>query len=236
SPPDPETPNSGGAVNVAGAHSSDAHEAGAGHQAGAGEVTAGAGADGVMAGAGSVDPPDQPSRCEIYCDSVVQNCKGKYEQYRTFDQCIAVCKRLPAGTPGDENVNSVECRIRQAHFAESEAFLYCKSAGPLGEGKCGSNCVSFCSLMDATCTKSSTAGNVEPSYFESTQACLSNCAELPEDPTGPLEYSSSPTVEPSSLLGNNIYCRTYHVSAGIDQDAPTEHCPHAMGGAPCSAQ
>jgi len=233
---DPGAPSSGGAGSVTGAHSGAGHDGGASHQAGAGDVTSGAGPEGAMAGAGSEDPPDPPSRCEIYCDAVVQNCKDKYEQYRTFDQCIAVCKRLPQGTPGDENVNSVECRIRQARFAESEAFLYCKSAGPLGEGKCGSNCVSFCSLMDATCTKSSTAGNVELSYFEGTQACLSNCAALPEDPTGPAQYSSSPTIEPSSLVGNNIYCRTYHVSAGIEQDAPTEHCPHAMGGDPCDAQ
>ncbi|MEI9954456.1 MAG: hypothetical protein WDO74_37185 [Pseudomonadota bacterium] len=212
------------------------HTGGAGQQAGTDAIGASAGTDGVVAGAGGGDTPDQPSICETYCDAVLKSCKGKYEQYRTFDQCIEVCKRLPPGTPGDENVNSVECRIRQARFAESEAFLYCKSAGPLGAGKCGSNCVSYCSLMDATCSKSSTAGNIELSYFDNTQACLSNCAALPDDPTGPLQYSSSATSEPSTLVGNNIYCRTYHVTAGIEQDAPTEHCPHAMGGDPCIAQ
>ena len=226
-------PGSGGTTAVAGGHN---HSGGAANQAGAGVIGTSAGADQAMAGSGGGDTPEQPNICESYCDAVVKNCKGKYEQYRTFDQCIEVCKRLPQGTPGDENVNSVECRVRQARFAESEAFLYCKSAGPLGAGKCGSNCVSYCSLMDATCTKSSTAGNIELSYFDNTQACLSDCTALPDDPTGPIQYSSSATIEPNSLVGNNVYCRTFHVAAGIEQDSASEHCPHAMGGDPCIAQ
>jgi hypothetical protein len=231
--PDAGETSSGGKGGVAGGHN---HSNGGATPAGGGSVNSNAGKDGVMAGAGGADTPEQPSVCETYCDSVIKNCKGKYEQYRTFDQCIAVCKLLPAGDPGDENVNTVECRIRQARFAESEAFLYCKSAGPLGAGKCGSNCVSYCSLMDPACTKDSTAGNVELSYFESTQECLSNCAGMPDDPTGPTQYSSSATVEPSTMIGDNIYCRTYHVTAGIEQDSVSEHCPHAMGGDPCIAQ
>jgi hypothetical protein len=222
--------SSGGAGVAAGGHGGD------GHQGGAGDVQESAGADGGMTSAGAGDAPEQATQCETYCDAVLQNCKGKYEQYRSFDQCIEVCKRLPSGTPGDENVNSVECRIRQAHFAESEAFLYCKSAGPLGAGKCGSNCVSYCALMEGTCTASSTAGNVELSHFDSTQDCLAACAALPEDPTGPVQYSSSATAEPSTLMGNNVYCRAYHVTAALEQDAPSEHCPHAMGGDPCVAQ
>lgn len=225
--------SSGGTGPVAGGHN---HSGGAAQQAGAGTVGPKAGANGETAGAGGADTPVETSPCETYCDSVLKNCKGKYEQYRTFDQCIAVCKLLPAGTPGDENVNSVECRIRQARFAESEAFLYCKSAGPLGAGKCGSNCVSYCSLMDGACTKASTDGNTELSYFGSTQECLSNCGAMPADPTGPTQYSSSATVEPSTLIGDNIYCRTYHVTAGIEQESESEHCPHAMGGDPCIPQ
>jgi len=209
--------------------------AGGSPQGGAGAEQESAG-DGGMTSAGAGDAPQQTTQCETYCDAVLQNCKGKYEQYRSFDQCIEVCKRLPPGTPGDENVNSVECRIRQARFAESEAFLYCKSAGPLGAGKCGSNCVSYCSLMDATCTADSTAGNVELSHFDSTQDCLAACAALPEDTTGPVQYSSSATGEPSTLMGNNVFCRTYHVAAALEQDTPSEHCPHAMGGDPCIAQ
>ena len=194
-----------------------------------GDAAAGQGADSA-AGAG---PGDRPTLCETYCDALTSNCKGKYEQYRSFDQCIEVCKRLPPGGGGDENVNSVECRIRQARFAESEPFVYCKSAGPLGAGKCGSNCVSYCSLMEATCTAASTAGNVESSYFADNKGCLAACGALPADPAGPVQYSSSMTAEPSSFVGNNVFCRTYHVAAALEQDSPSEHCPHAMGGDPC---
>jgi len=227
--------SSSGATGDTGGHNHGS--SGATSQAGTTGAAAAAGSDESSAGAGGSDQPDQPrSTCESYCDSVLKNCTGKYEQYRTVGQCLEVCKRLPEGTPGDENVNSVECRIRQARFAEAEAFLYCKSAGPLGAGKCGSNCESYCALMDNTCTQTTTAGNVELSYFENTQACLANCAAMPDDPTGPTQYSSSATIEPNSLVGNNIYCRTYHVAAGIEQDAASEHCPHAMGGDPCIAQ
>ena len=89
--------------------------------------------------------------------------------------------------------------------------------------------------MGATCTAASTAGNLEPSYFNSTADCMSACSALPADPSGPVQYSSSPSAVPSSYIGNNVYCRTYHVAAALEQDAPTEHCPHAMGGDPCNA-
>ena len=231
--------SSSGAPATAGSPAGGAaHHAGAGSSSGAGSsaVGASAGTNELTAGAGGGEGPDEPSVCETYCDSVLANCTGKYEQYRTRGQCLEVCRRLPEGAPGDGNTNSVQCRIRQARFADSEALLYCKSAGPLGAGKCGSNCESYCSLMDNTCTQSATAGNIESSYFETNQACMSNCQAMADDPSGPTQYSSSATVEPSNLVGNNVYCRTYHVTAGIEQDAASEHCPHAMGGDPCIAQ
>ena len=227
------TQSSSGTGGAASGHN---HSGGSTQQAGTGPSVASAGTNEMTAGAGGGDTPDQPSTCQGYCESVIKSCTGKFEQYRSLGQCLEVCKHLPEGAVGDENVNTVQCRIRQARFAEAEAFLYCKSSGPLGAGKCGSNCESYCSLMDSTCTMSSTAGNQELSYFSDNQACLANCNAMADDPTGPTQYSSSATVEPSNLVGNNIYCRTYHVTAGIEQDAASEHCPHAMGGDPCIAQ
>jgi len=91
-------------------------------------------------------------------------------------------------------------------------------------------------LMQQTCTPSSTEGNLEPSYFDSMQDCLTACAALPENATDPSGYSSSATATPSCFVGNNVYCRTYHVGNALAQAAPTEHCPHAMGADPCSEQ
>jgi hypothetical protein len=212
--------------------------AGGGNSLGASGHSSVAGASASLAGndASAAGASGEPNLCQSYCEAVLSNCSGAYEQYRTLAQCLEVCKQLPPGASGDENVNSVECRARQAYFAESEPAVYCKSAGPLGADKCGSNCVAYCSLMQATCTASSTAGNLELSYFNSSHDCLTACTALPADPGGPAQYSSSPTAVPSSYIGNNVYCRAYHVVAAIDQDAPTEHCPHAMGGDPCNQQ
>ncbi len=182
---------------------------------------------------GTGGAPAEASLCERYCELVTTHCKGKYEQYRTFDQCVEVCKRLPSGEAGDDDVNTVSCRLKQAEFAEAEPFVYCKSAGPLGAGRCGSNCISYCSLMQVTCTAESTAGNLEASYFESSQACVADCTGIPTSDAGPVQYSSSASAEPSSFIGNNVYCRTYHLAAALEQDTPDEHCPHAMGGDPC---
>lgn len=206
-----------------------------GKQTGSSGSTSSSGGSGgsEVAQGGSPDGPVEATLCERYCDKVMTNCKGKYEQYRSFDQCIEVCKRMPPGETGDHDVNTTECRVRQADFAESEPFVYCKSAGPLGTGKCGSNCVSYCSLMQATCTAASTEGNLEPSYFETSQACLEACGGIPTHENDPTQYSSSASAEPSSFVGNTVYCRVYHLAAALEQDSPDEHCPHAMGGDPC---
>jgi hypothetical protein len=180
--------------------------------------------------------PQEASLCERYCGAVLANCGGQLEQYRNLGQCLEVCERLPPGSPGDEGVNTVECRARQALFAESEPSFYCKSAGPLGEDRCGSNCVSYCSLMQASCTPASTAGNLEPSYYLDEAACLQACDAITPGPLDPKAYSSSPSATPSSYVGNNVYCRMYHVTAGLEQSAADEHCPHAMGGDPCTDQ
>jgi hypothetical protein len=207
----------------AGMGGSDAPSKGGGGSAG----------QGVLGMAGATH---QATECENYCDLVTANCQGQYQQYLSFDQCIEVCKALPPGATGDQNVNTVGCRTRQAQFADAEPFVYCKSAGPAGEGKCGSDCLSYCSLMQETCTPSSTEGNLELSYFDSMQDCLTDCAAIPKNQGDPNAYSSSATASPSCFVGNNVYCRIYHVAAALAQAAPTEHCPHAMGGDPCIPQ
>jgi hypothetical protein len=175
------------------------------------------------------------SSCDRYCAAVLANCTGQLEQYSSLTQCQEVCKRLPPGMPGDHDVNTVECRLRQADFAKGEPLVYCKSSGPLGQDKCGSNCGSYCSLMQQTCTAASTAGNLEPSYYVDEKSCLTACAALTPGEHDPVAYSSSPTAMPSSYVGNNVYCRTYHVDAALGENAPDEHCPHARGGDPCTS-
>lgn len=227
---------SGASASMAGSESPNETASGGthGHGDGASGESGSTASAGTSTSSAGGAPPDEPEVCERYCDQVTRACKGKYEQYRSFDQCVNVCKRLPPGEAGDRDKNSVSCRLRQAELAESEPFVYCKSAGPLGEGKCGSNCITYCDLMQKACTAESTAGNLELSYFATSQACLADCAELPETTDSPVHYSSSVSAEPSSYVGNTVFCRTYHVAAALEQDTPDEHCPHAMGGDPCT--
>jgi hypothetical protein len=234
-----------GSVSAAGSSSQGGTSAGSSTTAGKSSETAGssqnnseAGQDNTHlgeAGAGGAPEPEA-SLCERYCDLVIASCSGQLEQYRTLGQCLQVCELLPAGSPGDEHLNTVECRLRQAKFAEAEPLSYCKSSGPLGEDKCGSNCVGYCSLMQSSCTPASTAGNLELSYFVDEDSCLAACDAIEPDPGSPVAYSSSPTAQPSSYVGNNLYCRVYHVAAGLEQAAEDEHCPHAMGGEPCTTE
>jgi hypothetical protein len=230
--------SAGSEQDTAGAPGEPAGTGGTSGGSGTGGRGGGGGSDAVtMSGAPAEDggaPAVTTSPCETYCDAVMTNCKGKYEQYRSFDQCIEVCKRLPEGTSGDEGVNSVQCRVRQAREAKGEPFVYCKAAGPLGAGKCGSNCVSYCSLMQATCTPESTKKNLELSYYSDSQACLAACGSIPTHEDDPAEYSSSTNASPSCFVGNTVYCRTYHIASALEQDTPDEHCPHAMGGDPCN--
>jgi hypothetical protein len=195
---------------------------------------AGTGTGGSIVGNAGTGEEPELTLCERYCDAVMTNCKGRYEQYREFSECVNVCKSMTPGSPDDRDVDTVECRLRQAGFAKTEPFVYCKSSGPMGAGECGSNCITYCNLMQRTCTAESTEGNVEPSYFDTTEACLSSCTALTPTESTPDQYTTSATADPPCFMGNHVYCRAYHVTSAIIEDAPTEHCPHALGADPCA--
>ena len=211
---------------------------GASHHGGTSHSTTQAGGTSDASGNSSGGSTAQVGRttCERYCDATLANCSGELEQYRNLHQCLEVCARLPEGERGDENKNTVSCRLRLAEFAENEPSVYCKSAGPLGQDRCGSNCEAYCTLMQSTCTPESTANNFEPSTYPSTTACLTACAGLAPSTNDPKAYTSSPKAMPSTYVGDHVFCRTYHLAAALDDAAADEHCPHAMGGDPCIKQ
>jgi hypothetical protein len=215
----------------------NAGKGGQGAQGGGGAGSGGKASSGtggsVVGNAGTGEEPEL-TLCERYCDAVMTNCKGKYEQYREFSECVDVCRSLTPGNPGDRNTDTAECRLRQAGLAKTEPFLYCTSSGPLGGGECGSNCITYCNLMQRTCTPESTEGNLEPSYFDTTEDCLSSCTALTPTESTPDQYTTSATADPPCFMGNHVYCRAYHVTSAIIEGAPDEHCPHAVGADPCA--
>ena len=210
------TPSSGGSStqSTGGSHSSS----GSG-----GKATENKGGEGGDEGQ---HPSDDP--CDEYCDEMQSECTGEAEQYRDRAQCMKICHFFPLGKDGDPDANSVACRLKYVKKTEyglgAEVTGYCRQAGPSGDGKCGTDCEAFCSVMMQVCTEA-IAG---PNHFASTEDCLATCDALPA-PT--VHYSNN---DPAVSDGNHALCRLFHVNSAAMAD-PEEHCEHAMGLTLCEA-
>jgi len=211
--PDPHTGGTAGHA-MGGTHSGSGS---------AGKMSSDAGGEG---GETSGDP------CDDYCDEMQSECVGEAEQYRDRAQCIKICHFLPEGdNEGEGNAddaNSVACRLKYVKKTQyglgAEVTAYCRQAGPSGDGKCGTDCEAFCSVMMQVCTEE-TAG---PNHFANEAACLTACNALPA-PT--VHYSNN---DPAVSDGNHALCRLFHVNSAAMAD-PEEHCEHAMGITLCQA-
>jgi hypothetical protein len=160
--------------------------------------------------------------CKSYCDTVMASCTGVFSVYATLDTCLAICPHLPEGTAGEMSGNSIQCRMSNAMIASSEPSFYCPAAGPGGNGVCGTNCDSLCTLAAAICTE-------PPKPFTSDDDCHNDCAALPD--LGTFSTDSSKEM----YEGPSVECRLFHVSAASVADA-TVHCTHVGGAAPCVPQ
>jgi len=176
------------------------------------------GGSGAEAGSAADAGDAGASLCELYCDTVMNECSGAFSVYARRENCLGVCKALPVGTPADTSGNSVYCRLQAARVAAAELPYYCPAAGPGGNGVCGANCESFCALADQLCSGSNR-------QFADMAACLTACQALP-DLGG---FTTSSTA--GQYSGPHVQCRLFHVSnAALD---PVAHCPHAGGAKPC---
>src|SRR5262249_6663620 len=110
---------------------------------------------------------DRPKAlCADYCARALTNCKGELELYPSIEFCLAVCAALPPGERSDTSGNTVGCRLHYAQSAANvEKELNCSAAGPGGNGICGDNCESWCTLE----------ANVCPSIYASTDDCMAAC-------------------------------------------------------------
>ena len=89
----------------------------------------------------------------------------------------------------------------------SDPVTHCPHAGPAGDGVCGTNCDSFCTIAQGICT-----GNNQ--VFGSVPECMTACGVFPMT----ARYTTS------AVTGNTFGCRMYHLTlATID---PVTHCPH----------
>lgn len=151
--------------------------------------------------------------CALYCETIMANCQGEFEQYTQSRICDVYCGTLPLGEVGDETGNSVACRLHHAQQIEElggEEISLCPIAGPGGAGVCGRNCEGFCAANEALC---------DPE--RSPEDCIEDCEKLPD----------LGSYDTSIQDGGSVQCRLYHVSAATI--SASEHCKHAAGASPC---
>lgn len=178
--------------------------------------------DGPLGEAGQ-DTGPPASLCEQYCVSLEENCAEDASHYNDREQCLTICAMFPNTETAPANANTLACRLRRAKAAGysegDERRKECRSAGPGGEGFCGSNCEGLCSVTMGTCDPESSPFD----HYETYDACMADCAGTPDLPD---------VVGNEVVTGNSVQCQLYHaVSAAMT--SPEEHCTHAMGRTIC---
>ena len=165
------------------------------------------------------DKADNPPTCDVYCRLVQVSCEDKetedgpelQAQYESEPQCRAVCEALQAQAEGD---NTVSCRRTHAYNALAfGAGTHCRHAGPGGAGVCGSNCESYCGLLEQGCADD----------FAGAEECIDECETL--------EGAEVPFSVSSVEAGDNFGCRMRALIRAIDKEP--ELCADAVGGGEC---
>ncbi len=145
--------------------------------------------------------------CIKYCDEVMDNCTGDNQVYKARASCINTCNALPEGEAAEPVGNSVQCRMSSARKAASAPDEECIAAGPGGGTTCGSNCESWCQLLETEC----------PDDFADLPNCENACATIPDEG----EFSVD-----ASYSRDDIQCRLIHLGA-VQGDPTSPHCGHA---------
>jgi hypothetical protein len=147
--------------------------------------------------------------CADYCDTVMSACTGQNAVYASGATCLAVCALLEPGDPEEPSGNTFACRNFFAQNAEREPDDYCSSAGPGGDGTCGSDCEAYCALFSQVCP--------DEAEEQGTDSCVDQCGALPD-------HRGFDVVGDHG--GNTVECRLVHVSSA--SLSPAEHCQHAQ--------
>lgn len=150
--------------------------------------------------------------CVEYCDEVMANCTGEFSVYQARQACLHTCNALPVEDPtsGEPDDNTVDCRLRQAKNAKNSPSEFCPGASPGGADACGSNCESWCILLEAGC----------PDDFETLSNCEQACTGLPQEPG----FSVAAGYDADA---DNLQCRISHLGAALEGgQAAIVHCPH----------
>ncbi len=145
--------------------------------------------------------------CADYCRLITDHCQDDDAQFSGTALCESTCAFLPEGTPGDTLGNSVACRTFHSVLAAEDPQEHCLHAGPAGDGTCGADCESFCTLAFNTCP-----GELSP--YPDSETCIAACEAYPAEPPYSAEVAD----------GDTFACRLRHLTLASLQ--PDIHCSH----------
>lgn len=150
--------------------------------------------------------------CLEYCDEVMENCTGEFAVYVNRASCLYSCNALPVADErsGEPDSNTVQCRLERAKAAAERPDEACPAASPGGANECGSNCESWCLMLEAGC----------PEQFDEMADCEQACTQLAQAPG----FNIAGGYE---LDEDNVQCRISHLGAALAGGSEAElHCPH----------
>ena len=174
--------------------------------------------DSAALDSGTPDTGD-PYTCDSYCTNIMQNCTLDNQEYINRNVCLAMCSHFEPGVAGEQEHDSLACRVYHTTAAAGDPGVHCRHAGPTGGGHCGDQpCEAFCLLENALC-----GGHPYDPYDGGESTCRAQCPQFTyvsagED-AGDLTFTS----------GNTLNCRIYHLESAYDLSNPaaqTTHCPH----------
>jgi hypothetical protein len=162
------------------------------------------------------DEPGVEPRCRDYCKLIAVACQGDLAVYEPGEQCEKACEALDPGDSTQQvGVNSIGCRRNHTYNAMlGGADKHCTHAGPAGEGVCGDNCESYCTLLKAACGDD----------FTTDDECVEECQTL--DGSAPMSPYAINDIED----GNNFQCR---LRAAVRAFVDPKECESAIGSGNC---
>jgi hypothetical protein len=180
-----------------------------------------------------VAPPDQPPDCAEFCRFNGAGCAADMGVYESTEQCMAVCRTLPAGTNGDREENTMGCRRWHTYNSLLDPASHCAHTSPSGDGHCGidapdktGNCVSYCTLAEAACGTQGFA-----TKYGTQSACQVDCSSQP-DAFG-AKHDSKYKLS-SAASGNTVQCRILHAARALtDATKAAAECPSVLGQGSC---
>jgi hypothetical protein len=169
-------------------------------------------------------PGNQASAtCQYYCDTIMQNCPvgSPNAEYLQPAICMSMCPAFDSnGSIQDSKDNTLDCRIYNAQQAAKNPDVYCRFAGPLGGGHCGSDpCQPFCTLDTSYCNGQCSGSDCKPVIYSSPDVCEAACKQ-----GFPYLLDAGDTALEST---NTLNCRLWHLeTAFVSTDNGQYHCPH----------